>query len=229
MTNYRRVYTERTDYILASTATTWVSWNTSSTGISTTNSSNPWSYWNNTLTNATTPGTADSWLLWQRAQLRERYMVRQAPVETPEQRVERERLRAEQSARCAEAAAKEALERAAAESRAEVLLRNHLTDFQKKQLDTCGWFDVVGKSGTKYRIQRGRSANVDVLDAQGRVTHALCAHPSVSVPDPDTMLSQLLAIRHEEADFLRIANRHPAKHAFRSRQPGANHPELVLL
>ena len=72
-------------------------------------------------------------------------------------------------------------------------------------------------SGKKYRINRGRSANIDVLDETGKVVRSLCVHPREGVPDADTMLSQALMLRHDEEALLRMANVHSPNHGFRRR------------
>jgi hypothetical protein len=85
---------------------------------------------------------------------------------------------------------------------------------------------LCSKSGKKYRINRGRSANVDVLDENGKVVRSLCAHPRDGVPDADTMLSQALMLKHDEPGFLRIANVHSINHSFR-RRPLASEERAV--
>ena len=108
-------------------------------------------------------------------------------------------------------------EREAADRRAEVLLHAHLDREQQQQLAERDWFLHVSKSGKRYRINRGRSANIDVLDANGKVVHSLCAHPRLDVPDADTMLAQALMLKHDEDEFLRMANVHRFNHQFRHR------------
>lgn len=96
-----------------------------------------------------------------------------------------------------------------ADDRAEVLLLSHLTPKQKEDYRKHKYICFKGRSGANYRIRAGSHVgNVDVMDARGKeVMHRLCAHP-LSVPMPDTLLTQLFHLRHHEADFLRIANRH---------------------
>jgi hypothetical protein len=125
---------------------------------------------------------------------------------TPEQVAEAQRRHQEQTARHAQVQ----VERTAAEKRAEKLLQDHLSPKQREELAANRFFTVasIGKDGQRrtYRIHRGRSRNVQQVDASGRVLKTLCAHPAMLVPDPDTMLAQKLMLESQEEDFLRIAN-----------------------
>lgn len=171
-----------------------------------------WANW--TAASASTTYTSnDVWVRWCAGSV---YTPVYAPVnETPEQRAAREQRVAE--ARRVEEARQAVLraERDAADRRAEALLRAHLLPEQQEQLAQKDWFLLVSKTGKKYRINRGRSANVDVLDEHGRVVRSLCAHPRESVPDADTMLSQALLLKYDEEQFLRMANVHNIDHGFR--------------
>lgn len=105
--------------------------------------------------------------------------------------------------------AEEQAKRAAAEARAAKLLEENLALQERQRLAKDGHFIVHGRSGCRYRIRRGRSGNVDVIDRQGMITARLCIHPIESVPDSDTMLAQKLMIEHDEQEFNRVANRTP--------------------
>lgn len=130
-------------------------------------------------------------------------LVRGLP--TPEQLAEeaavlaQERLRTEQ----------QRTERRAAQERARTLLLSALTPEQRTQYETREHFTVDTPDGRRFRIQQGRSMNVEELGPDGRVLARYCAHPRPTVPDEDTMLAQLLFLRHDPATFLRIANRSP--------------------
>lgn len=104
-------------------------------------------------------------------------------------------------------------ERQAAQRKAAALLRRQLTREQRQQFEETQAFEVTTPSGRRYRIRRGRSANIDVLGPNGEVTHRLCIHPGEMVPDEDTMVAQKLMLETAEADVLRIANSHPARAA----------------
>lgn len=97
---------------------------------------------------------------------------------------------------------------AVATERANELLHAHLTDAQRSDLARDGFFFVDSLRGNKYRIRRGRVGNVDAMHQCGeKVSHRLCAHPQLYVPDGDTMLAQKLMLEHNEDEFLRLANR----------------------
>lgn len=99
-----------------------------------------------------------------------------------------------------------------ARSRAEDLLREHLSERQKLDLSQKGYFEVCAvnfKEGSRryYRIYRGRAGNVFLLDGpQGQKVKKLCCHPLERVPDADTMLAQKLMIEMNEDLFLKTAN-----------------------
>jgi len=142
------------------------------------------------------------------------YVPTRPPVpETAEHRAARAAYQAHYEAEAA--ARKEA--QAAANRRAEALLRAHITHEQQEQLEREDWFLIDSASGKKYRINRGRSANIDVLDETGKVVRSLCVHPRDGVPDADTMLSQALMLKYDEEALLRMANVHPVNHGFRRR------------
>jgi len=103
------------------------------------------------------------------------------------------------------AAVKEAEDTARA--RAEELLNRYLREDQRVTLQEKGWFLVEAKSGTRYRIYRGRSHNVKLLDTSDREVASLCAHPKMVVPEADTMLSQKLMLELAEDRFLAMANK----------------------
>ncbi len=104
------------------------------------------------------------------------------------------------------------LERSKAEKRAEKLLQELLSAEQRAELAAKGFFTLrtIAKSGEEriYRIRRGRSRNVEQVDAQGNRIKTLCAHPIEMVPDADTMLAQKLMLETPDMqeEFLRIAN-----------------------
>lgn len=129
------------------------------------------------------------------------------PLLTEEQRVER----AAQDELRRQAAAVRTAQRAVAIEKADKLLDSVLNDAQREHLSRHDWFLLKGKNGTIYRIRRGRSANVDVLNKEGAVIARLCAHPAMAVPDGDTMVAQKLMLESEPEEFLRIANRHSVR------------------
>lgn len=102
-----------------------------------------------------------------------------------------------------------------ADGKAEDLLRRLLDPDQLAQLEAHGYFDVPGSRGNRYRIRRGKIANVEVFgDRHDTVLHRLCVHPANAheLPVGDVMAAQLLHLRANENEILRIAHRHPALH-----------------
>lgn len=136
----------------------------------------------------------------------------EAPVVSDEER-ERVRLYAEEcDARRKAEEEQVRREKRRANRRALVLLLRTLVEEQRRDLKEHGHFYVRGgATGTRYRIRKGRSANIDVLEATGDTRHRLCAHPNVWTPDYDTMAAQALHLTDaaNEAEFIRIANIHP--------------------
>jgi len=90
--------------------------------------------------------------------------------------------------------------------RADRLLESILNEAQREHLREKKWFLVRGKSGTLYRVRRGRAGNVDQLDAEGKVVDRFCAHPTMYVPDGDTMAGQKLMLETDDVAFQRLAN-----------------------
>jgi hypothetical protein len=103
--------------------------------------------------------------------------------------------------------AKRVAKRKAAALRAENLLFTILTPAQVKQYTDDGFVEQEVNERI-YRIRSGRARNVELIEA-GKVKALYCAHPSdaYDCPVPDVMLAQLLALKANEAEFLKIANR----------------------
>jgi hypothetical protein len=70
-------------------------------------------------------------------------------------------------------------------TRADRLLRWHLTPEQRASLDRHGHFIVIGESGKRYRIRHGYMRNIDLLDANGKAVKTYCAHPGENLPVGD--------------------------------------------
>jgi hypothetical protein len=158
--------------------------------------------WNNWITVYHEGGTTTGTATW--------YEAQEAPERTPEEV-------AAQEARFAarrEQARVEALARRRAGRRALATLLRFITASQRDELRAHGHFHVSGgATGSRYRIRRGRVANIDVLDASGKIVRRLCAHPALDVPDSDTMLAQALHLQSaaNEEVFVRTANIHPVR------------------
>lgn len=160
--------------------TTWWTSGTS-TYLGATTSNGTWSTWGATSSSNTTHGT---------------YAAR---TELAQQQREAQRRRDEEAHRRCQR------ERQEADRRADALLRSELTSEQEEQLDLLDSFLVVSEHGVTYRIGRGRE--VEELDANGDPTARWCIHPTLSVPNGDTMLAQKLLLQCSEDEFRRIGNR----------------------
>lgn len=96
----------------------------------------------------------------------------------------------------------------AADLRARHLLDSLLTDEQRTQMRTRGYFQVVGSRGRLYRIvtrHDSMAGNVLWVDSSGRVLGRFCCHP-LGVPVADGWATQMLNLRFDEDHFLATAN-----------------------
>ncbi len=96
-----------------------------------------------------------------------------------------------------------------AAERARQLLVACLSTSQRSEFERTLGFRVRGASGRLYRIGYSPTANIEVLDETGEVQYRLCAGPD-RVPTAAVLLAQKLMLEAREAEFLRIAVRHPA-------------------
>jgi hypothetical protein len=93
--------------------------------------------------------------------------------------------------------------------RSRELLLACLSGAQRAEFARTQGFRVRGVSGRRYRIGYSATANIEVLDERGEVLYRLCAGPN-RVPTAAVLLAQKLMLEACEAEFLRIAARHPA-------------------
>ena len=148
-----------------------------------------WQTWNNVLT--TTTANTPAWLVWN------------APIQ-----LSHEQLVAGRHERFWAAVVDyvRRVEEALAAGRAEALLMDHLDKEQRNDLllKHCFYLHVGRK---RYRVDRGRSGNVKLLNDAGSIVRKYCIHPvDASVPVADVMLSQKLLLEANEEEFLKIAN-----------------------
>jgi hypothetical protein len=93
------------------------------------------------------------------------------------------------------------------EERGQRLLHQWLSPEQADQYDKCQRFEVVGSdTGTRYRIRRGTTMNIEELTANGRVTRRWCFAPEGALATGDVMLAQKIALETFELNALAIAN-----------------------
>jgi hypothetical protein len=87
------------------------------------------------------------------------------------------------------------------------LLVSNLTPEQRRQFARYDYFDVIGcDTGTRYRIQNGRSLNVAQLNASGGRMRMLCFEPQGTLPVGDVMLAQKIALELFELEAISVAN-----------------------
>ncbi len=93
------------------------------------------------------------------------------------------------------------------EGRSQDLLRQWLSPDQAEQYDKQQRFEVVGSNtGTRYRICRGATMNIEELTAHGYVTRRWCFAPEGALAIGDVMLAQKVALERFELDALAGAN-----------------------
>ena len=94
-----------------------------------------------------------------------------------------------------------------AQERAELLLKELLTEDEYRQLNRRGYLEVPSPSRPRrtYRVPR-HQGQVRVYD-DGVPTMALCVQPVEPMPDGDVVVMHKLMIEGNEAEYLRTANR----------------------
>lgn len=167
---------------------------------STTSCSSTTCTWNHWVTTGTTSTVTNSvWYNWTTCGT--------TPIISEEELLAAQRAIAAQER---EAAAKQEQERAAyaeRERKARLLLKELLTEQQNKQLDDKGFFELTAvNSGNRYRVWRGRSRNIELLDKEGKRINRLCFHPKEYVHDYDTMAAQKLMLEYDEEEVKKVAN-----------------------
>lgn len=89
--------------------------------------------------------------------------------------------------------------------KAEELLLLHLTPEQQKSYKSKGYFETA-VNDKRYRLYKGRSGNIKLLNKENKEVQSMCVHPCDSIPDHDTVLAQLLALHTNESLLVRTAN-----------------------
>lgn len=95
-------------------------------------------------------------------------------------------------------------EEAAAQKKAEKLLLEHLTPEQADEYRRLKLFHVIAADGKLYRIKRGWSHNLELIE-EGQAVKSLCVHPNQRVPEEDNLLAQKLWLESDPAELNRIA------------------------
>ena len=216
----------------SSSSVIWSSWNQryTITGCTATASSDGnliWHSWNqdyrtgtcgtNTATAAIQPWTTTGinsstvWSSWNRGFVNTPARVYGFPA------VHRELTDEEKAARAAEEEVRRIeyearqVEQTAANANAKKLLLSILNEDQKRDWAAHGHF-YLHVEDRKYRIKRGRSGNVELVDPQtNEPLERFCAHPSQAVPDEDTAVAQMMYLLYDERRFIGLANSHYTK------------------
>ena len=93
------------------------------------------------------------------------------------------------------------------EARGLALLREWLSDEQRKQFDMSKSFEVLGCDSRKpYLIRHGTGTNIHELDDKGRPIKGFCFVPEGSLVAGDVMLAQKIALETSERSALAVAN-----------------------
>ena len=103
------------------------------------------------------------------------------------------------------------------EGRSLRMLREWLSQAQREQFASKGYFDVVGgNTGNQYRIYTGTLANVCEIDKEGHLREGLCFTTIVDLPIGDVMLAQKIALETCEDEVRALARWFtPQSHHFR--------------
>lgn len=196
----------------------WYTWTTAgsgtTTGCTTSGCDNDitWNYWLDTANTAgatvmcSTYGTGETWTCWNvytpiipkltRAQIKANRLEEKRRSDEAAERSRK--WQAEQKER--ERLAKEA------EQKALATLKENLDEQNIETLEKEHFIMVSVTSGNRYKINKGRTRNIEQVDEQGKRIKFLCVHPRDSVPDYDTMLSQKLMLENCEEEVRKIAN-----------------------
>jgi hypothetical protein len=88
---------------------------------------------------------------------------------------------------------------------------------------------VGSDTGTRYRIRRGTTMNIEELAAEGYVTRRWCFAPEGTFATGDVMLAQKIVLETSELDALAIANHDNPRGTEFPRGPFLHIDELGLL
>jgi hypothetical protein len=105
----------------------------------------------------------------------------------------------------------------AARARSMRLLETSLSPAQHQQWLRYRYFDVIGgDTGRCYRIHKGCTTNVALLNGSGGLVRYLCFEPRGALPVGDVILAQKLALELFETSALSVANKSADWQSYRS-------------
>ena len=90
-------------------------------------------------------------------------------------------------------------------SRAKILLNQHLTCKQRLDLESTKSFLLTAKDNYTYRITEGSCNNVHRIEKDGTEKFSLCVVSEEQIPTYDLMLAQKLLLETDSAAFLTLA------------------------
>jgi len=181
----------------------WASWSNGTTTTTASTSNQVWYAWTGGETSATsTTGTTVVWQSWVNVPVSGSVTYRYQPVQETEAQRQARELREEQGRIQMEERIR--FERESLQ-RANDLLVAHLSVKQLKTWQKEKFFDVMSKSGKRYRITDSRSMNVLELEGEKAIRRH-CIVSRESVPLPDQLLMQKFMLETDEAEFMRVAN-----------------------
>jgi hypothetical protein len=96
------------------------------------------------------------------------------------------------------------------EERAMGLLKSWLEEADWASLESCGYFEVTGSRGGRYRLFRQYSFGVRELRAGGALGAAYCVVPEGAGALGDILLAQKISLETDEWGTLAVANRRAA-------------------
>lgn len=187
----------------------WGCW-VDETTYTTTASTTVWGSWAGTSTASCSSDTV--WIRWYDCQNKDSFKSHvygdfiplSETEEHKKERLEKERIAAEKYAAAVKKQREEEKER---EQKAWAFLVAVLNEKQKKQMEKDKFFELISvKSGTRYRIRKGQTRNIEKLDGEGKVIQKLCVHPVDYLHDYDAMAMQKLALEYDEEATVKIAN-----------------------
>ena len=195
--------------------TVWTRWNTlytSTVATNTIDANTTWIIWNNdytttgTATMSTNTYTTSTWQSWNDGYYTNQPLIISGDeLDFPTKQV-RDQEDLVRQATMAEQIRVEQEAREKAEQRAKELLMSLLDEVQKAMFEKEKYFHVVGQSGKVYRIRKGRAGNLRLIEDNKEV-EKYCVHPDEQVPDEDTMVAQLIMLKHRENELIGMSNR----------------------
>lgn len=191
-----------------SSTTVWQRWTSSGTS-----SSNPY-FWR--TTNSQQDAVWSEWVDCASTTTTQTYYTSARPATYQEPTPEEKAAAEARAAEYLKLKKEEERKRKLARLKSFKLLLSLLDNEQRKDFRQHRHFFVIGgETGTKYRIRENGgnlSANIDVYyKDKDQISHRICVHPpNYECPIGDHLVAQMLGLKFDEKDFLKVANVHGA-------------------